>query len=160
MSAIPNKFTHKHIINELLSEMPEIKEISQEISLLWQESPNGKMMLPPVEKNVSMVEEPWLRGCSLAKEVAKEKRRLETSEDASPPIEGCLQKRFRDYLDTPIPPCVQNVTREEMELVFLGTGSSQPSKYRNVSSIYVNLFDKGSLLLDCGEGTLGQLKRR
>ncbi|KAJ6700796.1 TRNASE Z TRZ4 MITOCHONDRIAL [Salix koriyanagi] len=41
-----------------------------------------------------------------------------------------------------------------------GTGSSQPSKYRNVTSIYINLFSKGSLLLDCGEGTLGQLKRR
>ncbi|XP_021300470.1 tRNAse Z TRZ4, mitochondrial-like [Herrania umbratica] len=39
-------------------------------------------------------------------------------------------------------------------------GSSQPSKYRNVSSVYINLFSKGSLLLDCGEGTLGQLKRR
>lgn len=117
-------------------------------------------MLPPVEKNASVTEESWLKQCSLANEVSMEKRRLETSEDASPPIEGGLRKRFRDYLDTPIPPCLKNVTREEMELVFLGTGSSQPSKYRNVSSIYVNLFDKGSVLLDCGEGTLGQLKRR
>lgn len=117
-------------------------------------------MLPPVEKNASVTEESWLKQCSLANEVSMEKRRLETSEDASPPTEGGLRKRFRDYLDTPIPPCLKNVTREEMELVFLGTGSSQPSKYRNVSSIYVNLFDKGSMLLDCGEGTLGQLKRR
>lgn len=59
-----------------------------------------------------------------------------------------------------IPSCLEGVTREEMEIVLLGTGSSQPSKYRNVSSVYVNLFSKGSLLLDCGEGTLGQLKRR
>lgn len=59
-----------------------------------------------------------------------------------------------------IPSCLEDVTREEMEIVLLGTGSSQPSKYRNVSSVYVNLFSKGSLLLDCGEGTLGQLKRR
>lgn len=47
-----------------------------------------------------------------------------------------------------------------MEITFLGTGSSQPSKYRNVSSIYINLFARGGMLLDCGEGTLGQLKRR
>ncbi|KAI3948817.1 hypothetical protein MKX01_022231 [Papaver californicum] len=47
-----------------------------------------------------------------------------------------------------------------MEIVFLGTGSSQPSKHRNVSSIFINLFSKGSLLIDCGEGTLGQLRRR
>ncbi|XP_073139799.1 tRNAse Z TRZ4, mitochondrial-like isoform X2 [Henckelia pumila] len=58
------------------------------------------------------------------------------------------------------PSCLENITREEMEIVLLGTGSSQPSKYRNVSSIFINLFSKGSLLLDCGEGTLGQLKRR
>lgn len=59
-----------------------------------------------------------------------------------------------------LPNCLDNVRRDDLEIVLLGTGSSQPSKYRNVSSIYVNLFSKGSLLLDCGEGTLGQLKRR
>ncbi|KAH9612129.1 hypothetical protein KSS87_002609 [Heliosperma pusillum] len=56
--------------------------------------------------------------------------------------------------------CSENISREDMEIVLLGTGSSQPSKYRNVSSIFINLFSKGGLLLDCGEGTLGQLKRR
>lgn len=35
-----------------------------------------------------------------------------------------------------------------------------PSKYRNVTSIYVNRFQRGGMLLDCGEGTLGQLTRR
>ncbi|CAM8983003.1 unnamed protein product [Rhodiola kirilowii] len=61
---------------------------------------------------------------------------------------------------SPLPACLENITREDMEIVLLGTGSSQPSKYRNVTSIFINLFSKGSLLLDCGEGTLGQLKRR
>ncbi|KAK7261793.1 hypothetical protein RIF29_28113 [Crotalaria pallida] len=59
-----------------------------------------------------------------------------------------------------VPACLENVRRDDLEMVLLGTGSSQPSKYRNVSSIYINLFSKGGLLLDCGEGTLGQLKRR
>ncbi|KAL8139464.1 hypothetical protein V2J09_005485 [Rumex salicifolius] len=59
-----------------------------------------------------------------------------------------------------IPNCLKNVTREDMEITLLGTGSMQPSKYRNVSAIYIHLFSKGGLLLDCGEGTLGQLKRR
>lgn len=58
------------------------------------------------------------------------------------------------------PRCLHNITREDLEIVLLGTGSSQPSKYRNVTSIYINLFSKGGLLFDCGEGTLGQLKRR
>lgn len=58
------------------------------------------------------------------------------------------------------PRCLENVQRDDLEIVFLGTGSSIPSKYRNVSSIYFNLSSKGGLLLDCGEGTLAQLKRR
>ncbi|KAI5413932.1 tRNAse Z TRZ4, mitochondrial isoform X2 [Lathyrus oleraceus] len=58
------------------------------------------------------------------------------------------------------PACLENIRRDDLEIVLLGTGSSQPSKYRNVTSIYINLFSKGGLLLDCGEGSLGQLKRR
>ncbi|KAL3528718.1 hypothetical protein ACH5RR_008040 [Cinchona calisaya] len=59
-----------------------------------------------------------------------------------------------------LPDSLEGVTREDLEIVLLGTGSSQPSKYRNVSSILLNFFSKGSMLFDCGEGTLGQLKRR
>lgn len=47
-----------------------------------------------------------------------------------------------------------------MEVVFLGTGAAMPSKYRNVTSIYINRFQQGGMLLDCGEGTFGQLARR
>ncbi|XP_021652986.2 tRNAse Z TRZ4, mitochondrial isoform X2 [Hevea brasiliensis] len=67
----------------------------------------------------------------------------------------------RPLLDGNTVPCfLKNIRRDDLEIVLLGTGSSQPSKYRNVSSIYINLFSKGSLLLDCGEGTLAQLRRR
>ncbi len=45
-------------------------------------------------------------------------------------------------------------------MVFLGTGASIPSKYRNVTAIYLHRFAAGGLLLDCGEGTYGQLRRR
>ncbi|KAL9264232.1 tRNAse Z TRZ4, mitochondrial-like protein [Drosera capensis] len=65
-----------------------------------------------------------------------------------------------DLSDCMLPGCLEDITREDMEIVLLGTGSSQPSKYRNVTSMYIDLFSKGSLLFDCGEGTLGQLKRR
>jgi ribonuclease Z len=47
-----------------------------------------------------------------------------------------------------------------MELTFFGTASSCPSKYRNVTALYLDFFDKGGLLLDVGEDTLGQMKRR
>jgi ribonuclease Z len=43
-------------------------------------------------------------------------------------------------------------------LVFLGTGSAIPSKYRNVSATWLELTG-GALLMDAGEGTLGQMAR-
>lgn len=43
------------------------------------------------------------------------------------------------------------------ELVFLGTGSAIPSKYRNVSAILLNITSNSSLLLDCGENSHSQL---
>ena len=45
------------------------------------------------------------------------------------------------------------------KVVFLGTGSAVPSKYRNVSSTLLQLSADKSVLLDCGEGTLNQLLR-
>ncbi|XP_063759074.1 zinc phosphodiesterase ELAC protein 2 isoform X2 [Eleginops maclovinus] len=45
------------------------------------------------------------------------------------------------------------------EVVFLGTGSALPMKIRNVSGTLVNMSPSQSLLLDCGEGTFGQLCR-
>ncbi|XP_063070026.1 zinc phosphodiesterase ELAC protein 2 [Engraulis encrasicolus] len=45
------------------------------------------------------------------------------------------------------------------EVVFLGTGSALPMKLRNVSGTLVNISPTQSLLLDCGEGTFGQLCR-
>jgi ribonuclease Z len=48
---------------------------------------------------------------------------------------------------------------ESFQTVFLGTGAACPSKYRNVTSIYLDFYERGGLLLDCGEATLGQLIR-
>lgn len=48
---------------------------------------------------------------------------------------------------------------EDVEVITLGTGSALPSKYRNVSATLVRVPGAGSVLFDCGEGTLGQLKR-
>lgn len=44
-------------------------------------------------------------------------------------------------------------------LYFLGTGAALPSKYRNVTSIYLGIPTYGGLLLDAGEGSFGQLAR-
>ncbi|KAJ6394649.1 hypothetical protein OIU77_023790 [Salix suchowensis] len=110
------------IINELLSEIPEIVDAAQHVREFWS-GPGGLEADINVFQGDKVIEEPWLE-------------------------------------ENTLPSCLENIRRDDLEVVLLGTGSSQPSKYRNVTSIYINLFSKGSLLLDCGEGTLGQLKRR
>lgn len=45
------------------------------------------------------------------------------------------------------------------KVLFLGTGSAVPSKYRNVSSTLLQLSSTEYVMLDCGEGTLNQLMR-
>lgn len=45
------------------------------------------------------------------------------------------------------------------EIITLGTGSALPSKYRNVSSTLLRTGKYGNFLFDCGENTLGQLRR-
>ncbi|XP_058824529.1 ribonuclease Z, mitochondrial [Topomyia yanbarensis] len=55
----------------------------------------------------------------------------------------------------------QSIVRSEAfpRVVFLGTGSSIPNKTRNVSAILIHTNPDSSILLDCGEGTAGQIVR-
>ena len=48
---------------------------------------------------------------------------------------------------------------KDVEIIPLGTGSALPSKYRNVSATLVRVPGVGNYLFDCGENTLGQMKR-
>jgi ribonuclease Z len=43
-------------------------------------------------------------------------------------------------------------------VAFLGTGSAVPTKYRNVSGQLLQLNADTCVLIDCGEGTYGQMK--
>ncbi|KAL0575576.1 hypothetical protein V5O48_006392 [Marasmius crinis-equi] len=47
----------------------------------------------------------------------------------------------------------------DVRIISLGTGSATPSKYRNVSGTLIMIPNYGNILLDCGEGTWGQLCR-
>ncbi|PFH63131.1 hypothetical protein XA68_17775 [Ophiocordyceps unilateralis] len=52
-----------------------------------------------------------------------------------------------------------DLPNRDAEIIPLGTGSSVPSKYRNVSATLIRVPGLGAYLLDCGEGTLGQIRR-
>lgn len=49
------------------------------------------------------------------------------------------------------------VGEEYPKIVMLGTGSSIPNKIRNTSGILLQVDKDHSMLLDCGEGTFGQI---
>ena len=53
----------------------------------------------------------------------------------------------------------QNLASPDAEIICLGTGSAIPSQHRNVSATLLRVPGCGSYLMDCGENTLGQLKR-
>jgi ribonuclease Z len=53
----------------------------------------------------------------------------------------------------------KDIPSKDAEVITLGTGSALPSKYRNVSATLLRVPGAGNYLLDCGENTLGQLKR-
>ncbi|KAJ5332623.1 uncharacterized protein N7506_006406 [Penicillium brevicompactum] len=66
---------------------------------------------------------------------------------AKPAFKQLLQKQQETWPGT------------DAEIIALGTGSSVPGKYRNVSATLVKVPGYGYYLLDCGENTLGQMKR-
>jgi len=50
-----------------------------------------------------------------------------------------------------VPAALRGLARDVFELVFLGTVSAVPSSYRNVSSYYMDFFERGGALADVGE---------
>ena len=56
----------------------------------------------------------------------------------------------------PNPPANDGNDRIYPVITFLGTSSAVPNKYRNVSGILVETAKDTFILLDCGEGTLGE----
>ncbi|KAL9541305.1 hypothetical protein PS6_010359 [Mucor atramentarius] len=56
--------------------------------------------------------------------------------------------------------CSKRFPGDDVQIITLGTGSSIPAKYRNVSATLVKIPGYGSIMLDAGEGTYGQMMRR
>ncbi|KAK3332545.1 hypothetical protein B0T19DRAFT_344987, partial [Cercophora scortea] len=53
----------------------------------------------------------------------------------------------------------RDIPNRDTEIITLGTGSALPSTLRNVSATLVRVPGYGSYMFDCGENTLGQLRR-
>lgn len=75
-----------------------------------------------------------------------------------------LAKAAREKISSPaylaeIEKLQADLPGKDVEIIPLGTGSALPSKYRNVSATLVRVPGVGNYLFDCGENTLGQIKR-
>lgn len=77
--------------------------------------------------------------------------REQTPPDSSEPAPAGKEVAMPVYMKS-LPPRTAAVR-------FLGTGAALPGKRRNVSASLLDLYARGSVLLDCGEGTWGQLVR-
>lgn len=90
------------------------------------------------------------------------KRESEVAGAAAASVDGSLPP-FTEKEEVFIPhdstvPERSVLTKGDAEVIFLGTGSAIPSKFRNVTGIYVRLREDGrGMLLDVGEGSYSQL---
>ena len=69
----------------------------------------------------------------------------------------------RPGAELPEPEYLRKLKPGDVELVFLGTGSAMPAKYRNVSGFSMQFGGEGyegNIMLDTGEGSLAQMIRR
>lgn len=90
--------------------------------------------------------------------------------DGNKRVADLLKAKLRQSISTsadavqfkppPPPSPISAFPSQEPEVVFLGTGSAEPSQHRGASAIYLNPGNGyAGFLLDCGEGCYGQLVR-
>jgi len=68
-------------------------------------------------------------------------------------------KEALEYSNNPPTKSTESDVKKYPEISFLGTGSSVPSKYRNCTCILVETKPDQFIIMDCGEGSLGQINR-
>lgn len=89
--------------------------------------------------------------------------RLAAAKNADPKMLQ-LANNARSTIDDPgyqveLEVAQKDIPSMDAEVITLGTGSALPSKYRNVSATLLRVPGYGNYLFDCGENTLGQMKR-
>ncbi|KAJ7558868.1 hypothetical protein O6H91_04G059400 [Diphasiastrum complanatum] len=164
-TSVPEEFSIKEIQDSLAAELPEVIHASKEIGQLWN-ALHERSGYCDMSHEATKVRMGIPEGVNILEDIAmtdfrsKDTGTLHTSHEADA-TDGVHVPSISNLQSSGhVPDSLNKIDRKKLEIVFLGTGSSQPSKYRNVSAIYLHLFDCGGLLLDCGEGTYAQLKRR
>jgi ribonuclease Z len=87
---------------------------------------------------------------------------FETSDDGKSQVERAKDIVMESGALDAIPKTTIDVVKNTLqrgEILFTGTGSALPCKHRNVTGICLTIHEGQRMLLDCGEGTVGQLLR-
>ncbi|KAF8605692.1 hypothetical protein BDV93DRAFT_45569 [Ceratobasidium sp. AG-I] len=79
---------------------------------------------------------------------------------STPEQKASFEQAKKDMLELGSSRVVEPGPGDDFRITTLGTGSALPSKYRNVISTVIQMPGIGSIMLDCGENTWGQLCRR
>ncbi|XP_076234305.1 ribonuclease Z isoform X2 [Calliopsis andreniformis] len=153
-SGISSRAVHK---NQYLLNMlhPEIFPLLHEEECLKnnyyaQNIHRGKVMqtlkIRPFRKHIDLLPDDT-NPKSYVKEVTEIVNFTQTLETLKSNINALTEKY--NLKNTPEYPCI----------VMLGTGSSIPNKIRNTSGILLRIDKDSSILMDCGEGTIGQMTK-
>ncbi|KAK3369202.1 hypothetical protein B0T24DRAFT_632098 [Lasiosphaeria ovina] len=128
-------------------------ELSEELSSVAEVGESSAaFLLAPKPGVVKGSEEPLMDTTLPAREVMTNAAIMSLVESARQRI---ADPAFLSQMDA----AERGMPGRDVEIVTLGTGSALPSKYRNVSATLIRVPGHGSYLLDCGENTLGQLRR-
>jgi len=145
---------HPEFFPELVNDATDVRSPIQGLKSVCGGQNLMKFHLKPIAKQgIDTADVPSLLPHHLIKDEVKENfpKSLEVAEAA--------RSKWNGAHDSQIEQLILRAGRESLEVTFFGTGAAVPSKYRNVTSIYLNLFAGGGMLLDAGEGTLGQMIR-
>ncbi|PQE02981.1 tRNA processing endoribonuclease protein [Rutstroemia sp. NJR-2017a BVV2] len=112
--------------------------------------PRGTVMLEPTFQIKDDTLDPFLDTGKVVTEADPEVLRL-----ANQAREEVMNPEYQAKLDE----VQKDIPCKDAEIITLGTGSALPSKYRNVSATLLRVPGYGNYLFDCGENTLGQLRR-
>eukprot|EP01026_Neomeris_dumetosa_P043106 TRINITY_DN3600_c0_g1_i4.p1 TRINITY_DN3600_c0_g1~~TRINITY_DN3600_c0_g1_i4.p1 ORF type:complete len:439 (-),score=46.94 TRINITY_DN3600_c0_g1_i4:279-1442(-) len=117
----------EEIVKDLSDKKPNILDIIQNPKLVQTENDN-RLTLSSLKRKLRQDD-----GTLQQEQESKRQKLLET-----------LQTRAKITPDT---------KKADTEILFIGTGCANPSKYRGPSAILLRFYNQYSVLLECGEGT-------
>ena len=118
--------------------------------------------VPPVQKNSNTIQARNSLKCVVKPKKTVDDSKIEFYNDEATEMEvhNSSGAHLKELLKAAHNKMTPDLSKPEYPRVtFLGTGSSVPNKYRNVTCILIEHKPDSFIILDCGEGSVGQMHR-